>query len=106
MPPKMLTSTARTLGLDRISSKAAVTRSLVAPPPTSRKFAGLPAVQLDQIHGRHGKACAVHHAGDVAVEGDVVEVVLGGAPLHRVFLARIAQLRELADGERARWHRG
>src|SRR4051812_16084355 len=40
MPPKMLTSTARTFGFDRISWKAAVTRSVVAPPPTSRKLAG------------------------------------------------------------------
>ena len=87
MPPKMFTSTARTRELERISSKAAVTRSLVAPPPTSRKFAGCAAVQLDQVHGRHGKARAVHHAGDVTVEGDVVEVVLAGAPLHRIFLA-------------------
>src|SRR5262249_7939702 len=46
MPPKMLTSTARTRVLERISSKAAVTRSLVAPPPTSRKFAGRPPCSL------------------------------------------------------------
>src|SRR6202140_3988485 len=46
MPPKMFTSTARTRELDRISSNAAVTRSLVAPPPTSRKFAGRPWCSL------------------------------------------------------------
>src|SRR5262249_55325165 len=42
MPPKMLTSTASTfLSLSRIS-KAVRTWSTLAPPPTSRKFAGLP----------------------------------------------------------------
>ena len=92
MPPKMLTRMARTFLLDRISLKAAVTRSAVAPPPTSRKLAGLAAVQLDQVHGGHGEPGAVHHAGDVAVERDVVEVVLAGLALDRVFLRRIAQL--------------
>ena len=86
-------------GLDRISWKAAVTRSLVAPPPTSRKFAGCAAVQLDQVHGRHREARAIDHAGDVAVQGDVVEVVLARAPLHRVFLAGVAQRGELRLAE-------
>ena len=99
MPPKMFTRIARTFGLERISSNAAVTRSAVAPPPTSRKFAGCAAVQLDQIHRRHGEARAVHHAGDVAVERDVVEIVLAGRALHRIFLAGIAQLRELRLAE-------
>src|SRR5216684_4378326 len=42
MPPKMLTRMPSTLGSERMSLKAVVTRSLVAPPPTSRKFAGSP----------------------------------------------------------------
>src|SRR6266550_1628691 len=42
MPPKMLTRIASTLGSDRISLNAIMTRSRVAPPPTSRKLAGLP----------------------------------------------------------------
>src|SRR6185369_16542486 len=46
MPPKMFTSTARTRELERMSSNAAVTRSLVAPPPTSRKLAGCPPCSL------------------------------------------------------------
>ena len=40
MPPKMLTKIAFTFGLFRIILKAFVTCSCVAPPPTSRKFAG------------------------------------------------------------------
>src|SRR5205814_7015790 len=40
MPPKMLTRMPSTLGSRRMILNAAVTRSLVAPPPTSRKLAG------------------------------------------------------------------
>jgi hypothetical protein len=39
-----------------------------APPPTSRKFAGLAAVVLDDVHRGHREAGAVHQAADVAVE--------------------------------------
>src|SRR5690348_3039921 len=46
MPPKMLTRMQLTLSDDRISLNAAVTRSFVAPPPTSRKLAGSPPASL------------------------------------------------------------
>src|SRR5690606_2262072 len=46
IPPKMLTRTAATLLSDRMILNASVTRSLVAPPPTSRKLAGLPPCRL------------------------------------------------------------
>jgi hypothetical protein len=52
-------------------------------------------MQLDQIHGRHRKPCAIDHAGDIAVERHIVQIVLAGAQLHRVFLTRIAQRRHL-----------
>src|SRR5437016_3038346 len=39
------------------------------------KIRGLLAVELDDVHGRHGKAGSVDHAAYGAVEGDVVEVV-------------------------------
>jgi hypothetical protein len=42
MPPKMLTKIAFTSGLVVMILNAAVTFSAVAPPPTSRKFAGAP----------------------------------------------------------------
>src|SRR5690606_6743762 len=47
-------------------------------------------MQLDHVHGRHGKTGAVDHAADVAVQGDVVEVVLGRLDLGLVFLAGVA----------------
>ena len=53
---------------------ALVTCSWSAPPPTSRKFAGLAAVEvLDDVHRRHRQAGAVDQAADVAVERDVGE---------------------------------
>ena len=73
MPPKMLTKIAFTLGLLRMIWKAFVTCSCVAPPPTSRKFAGAAAVVLDDVHRRHREAGAVDEAADVAVERHVGE---------------------------------
>ena len=40
IPPKMFTRIAWTFGLPSMSLNASVTFSVVAPPPTSRKFAG------------------------------------------------------------------
>src|SRR3954447_3094204 len=42
IPPKMLNSTALTLGSERMTSTALVIASAFEPPPASRKFAGLP----------------------------------------------------------------
>ncbi len=50
------------------------------------------AEALDDVHGRHGKACAVDHASDVAVECDVGQVVLGGFDFLRVFFVQVAEL--------------
>src|SRR5262249_36785180 len=57
------------------------------------------AVELDDIHGRHGEAGAVHHAADLAVELDVVQRVLGGFGLGRVFLVDVAQVFEVLVAE-------
>ena len=46
MPPKMLISTAFTFGSESRIRKALVTDSSEAPPPTSRKLAGLPPASL------------------------------------------------------------
>ena len=45
------------------------------------------AVELDDVHRRHGEAGAVDHAADGAVERDVVEVVLRGLDLLLVLFA-------------------
>lgn len=46
IPPKMLTKTAVTFGSLVIRSKADLIAAGVAPPPTSRKLAGLPPLSL------------------------------------------------------------
>ena len=56
---------------------------------------GLAAVELDDVHGRHGEPGAVDHAGDVAVELDVVELVPAGLDLVRVLLVEVPQLGDL-----------
>ena len=53
-------------------------------------------VQLDDIHRRHGEACAVDHAADVAVELDVGEVIFAGFDFGRVFLGLVAQGFDIA----------
>ena len=46
IPPKIFTRIPLTLSSERIILNASVTRSLVAPPPTSKKLAGLPPCNL------------------------------------------------------------
>ena len=48
-------------------------------------------MQLDDVHGGHGEAGAVDQAADLAVELDVVQLVLGGLDLGRVLLGDVAQ---------------
>ena len=55
------------------------------------KVCGAAAGELDDVHRAHGKACAVHHAGDVAVELDVVETELAGFDFERIFLVEVAK---------------
>ncbi len=49
------------------------------------------AVELDDVHRRHGEAGAVDHAADRAVERDVAEVVLRSLDLLGVLLGLVAQ---------------
>src|SRR5690606_19031033 len=51
----------------------------------------LAAVELDDVHRRHGEAGAVHHAADVTVELDVVEAEASRLQLYRVLLALVAE---------------
>ena len=57
------------------------------------------AIELDDVHRRHREPGAVHHAADVAVELDVVEIVLAGLELGRVLLVLVAQLRDVLVAE-------
>ena len=99
MPPKMLTRMPSTFGSDRMILNAAVTCSLVGAAADVEEVGRRRAVQLDDVHRRHGQAGAVDHAADVAVERDVVQVVLGGLQLLRVLLRLVAQLVQLRVAE-------
>src|SRR6185312_3878427 len=49
------------------------------------------AVELDDVHGRHGQSGAVDHATDRAVERDVVQVVFRRFDLFFVLFGQVAQ---------------
>jgi hypothetical protein len=53
---------------------------------------GLGAIELDDVHCRHGEAGAVHHAADGAVEFHIGQVEAGGHHLGRVFSSRSRRL--------------
>src|SRR5439155_2041249 len=59
----------------------------------------LAALQLDDVHRRHGETGAVDHAADIAVQFDVGEVVFRCLDLHRLFFGEVAQLLELGMAE-------
>ena len=74
---------------------ASVTRSLVAPPPTSRKLAGSLPYSLMMSIVAIAKTGAVDHAADLTVELDVVELVLGCFEFGRVFFDLVAHFFDI-----------
>ena len=70
---------------------AAVTFSLRRAAADIEKIGRLGAIELDDVHRRHGKPGAIDHAADRAVERDIIEIVLRRFDLLRVFLAHVAQ---------------
>ena len=63
------------------------------------KIRRLRAIELDDVHGRHGEAGAVDHAADRAVERDIGEIVLRGLDLLGVLLRLVAQRGDLGMPE-------
>src|SRR5688572_5219853 len=57
----------------------------------------LAAVMLNDVHGGHGEAGAVHHAADVAFQLHVVEIVARGFELERVHLVDVAHLHHVDE---------
>ena len=68
MPPKMFTSTARTLRVVQQDAEGLGHLLHVGPAADVEEIGRLAAVQLDQVHGAHGQAGPVDQAADIAVE--------------------------------------
>src|SRR5260370_5913798 len=64
------------------------------------KIRGGAASVLDDIHGGHGETGAVNHAGDAAVELDVVEAVLGGFDFERILFIEVAEFAKILVTEK------
>ena len=56
-----------------------------------KKVSRAAARVLNNIHRRHGQAGPIDHAGDGAVQLDVVEGIFAGLHLKRVFFGGVAQ---------------
>src|SRR5438128_1778240 len=59
----------------------------------------LAAGDLDHVHRRHGEACTVDDAADIAVQADIGEAAVAGKSLARVLLALVAQLGDFRPTE-------
>src|SRR3546814_8636064 len=60
-----------------------------------QEVCGESAVQLDDVHCGHGKASAVHHATDVAVQLDISEIIFARFQFHRVFFGLVTQFHQV-----------
>lgn len=60
-----------------------------------QEVGGLAAVELDNVHGGHGKTGTVDEAADIAIELDEVQAGLGGTDLISVLLGLIAHLKDV-----------
>ena len=95
----MLTSTALHLGVGQHELKRrgdALRRSAAA---DIEEVRGAAACVLDHVHGSHGEAGAVDDAADIAVETDIVEIVLGGLRLARILLRGIMHVGDAVPAE-------
>ena len=91
MPPKMLIRMPFTFGSEVMILNAAVTFSLRGAAADIEEVRRRLAIELDDVHGRHGEAGAVDHAADGAVERHIVEIVARRLDLLGVLFGRIAQ---------------
>jgi hypothetical protein len=54
---------------------------------------------LDHVHGSHSETCAVDDAADLAVETDVIEIMLRGLGLPRILLRGIVHVGDVVPAE-------
>jgi len=60
---------------------------------------GVSAALFDDVHGGHGEAGAVDHAGDVSIKADVVEIKFPGFDFAGVFFGEVAVGDDLGVAE-------
>lgn len=63
------------------------------------EVSGGTTVELNNIHGSHGETSTVHHAADVTIETDVVEVEEGSSDFTRVLHGGITESEDLLLAE-------
>jgi hypothetical protein len=68
---------------------------LVGAPADIKEVRRIAAGKLDDIHGGHCQSGAIHHAGDVSVELDVVKSILRSFDLERIFFGGVAQVADV-----------
>ena len=95
MPPKMLISTALTFLSDIRMRKAFLICSALAPPPTSRKFAGSPPASLMMSIVAIASPAPLTMQPIVAIELDVVQRELGRLDFERLFLRHVPQFLDV-----------
>lgn len=78
---------------------ASVTRSLVAPPPTSEEVSWFAAVQFNDVHRTHRQTCAVNHTTDVTVQRNVVQFPLCSLCFTRIFLRLVTHFAQIRLAE-------
>ena len=75
--------------------KAFLICSSLAPPPTSRKLAGLPPAYLMMSMVAMASPAPLTMQATCAVELDVVEAELGGFDFERILFVQVAQLDDV-----------
>ncbi|TPV97883.1 MAG: hypothetical protein USCAAHI_02684 [Beijerinckiaceae bacterium] len=63
------------------------------------KIGGAAARIFDRVHGCHGEPGTIDNAADIAVEANIVEVMLGGLDLARVLLRMVAHVGDATAPE-------
>ena len=69
-------------------------------PAHVEEIGGLAAEMLDDVHRAHGQAGTVDQAGDVSVEGDVVQVELRGLDFLGVLFVQVPEGDDLRVAEK------
>jgi hypothetical protein len=71
----------------------------IGPAADIEEIRGAATRVFDDVHGGHGETRAIHHAGDVAIELDVVQTEFRCFDFERIFFVEIAKLEDVLVAE-------